>query len=247
MSHLDKLLAERDSSGMNHTVMYALLDNFIRIRDEIGIINSELMINEISEVIVSQCNDNDIISRFGDCTFTILSCNESTDETYEKANRIRSIIDKEIFEYSERSLITSTSIGICSIRKNDTSAEEIVSRADLACEAARSSGGNQVLVNSAIADNLIAQDTDNNHGEMVSSALDEDRIKIYYQPISSLNHSSDNHYEVLTRIVDKSGDIILPGEFFSMAAKSGKAVDIDLYVIENIMKMMSSNRSRARN
>jgi diguanylate cyclase (GGDEF)-like protein len=241
VSHLDNFLAEQDSSGMNHTVMYALLDNFIRIRDEIGIMNSEHVINEIAGIITSQCNDEDIISRFGDCTFAILSCNESTGETQEKANRIRSMIENKIFESSGRSLVTTSSIGICSIRKNDTSAEEIVSRADLACEAARSSGGNQVLINSAIADEIFSQGTNSKHEEMVKRTLDEDRIKIYYQPISSLNDSSNNHYEVLIRIVDESGNIILPGEFFSMAANCGMTVNVDLYVIENIMKMMSNN------
>jgi GGDEF domain-containing protein len=67
--------------------MYILLDNFIRIRDEIGIMNSELVINDISEIIASFCNDNDTVARFGDCTFAILSCNASTDDTLEKAKK----------------------------------------------------------------------------------------------------------------------------------------------------------------
>ena len=244
VSHLNALLAEHPGSDKNHTVMYILLDNFIRVRDEIGIMNSEHVINEISEIIASFCDDNDAISRFGDCTFAILSCNESADETQIKAEKIRSTVEHHIFEISGHSTITSTSIGICRIRGNDTCAEELISRADLSCEAARSSGGNKVMVNSAVTDEMIIMGSNVNHEEMISAALAEDRMMIYYQPISSLKDTHGKHYEILVRIVDESGNIILPGEFFSMAETTGQAVDIDLYVIEKVMRMMAENRNK---
>jgi diguanylate cyclase (GGDEF)-like protein len=244
ISHLNNLLAGQGESGAKQTVMYILLDNFVRIRNEIGIMNSEHVIDEISGIIASQCDNNDTIARFGDCTFAILIGNGSTDEAQEKAENIRSMIENHIFKYSEQSQTITTSIGICSIRKNDTSAEDVVSRADLACEAARVSGGNQVLVSSAIVDEMVTLDTNENHREMVSKTLSENRIKIYYQPISSLNDLQGSYYEVLTRVVDESGKIVLPGEFFSMAADSGQAKDIDLYVIESIMRMLSDNSDK---
>ena len=244
VSHLNTLLAEQPGSDKNHTVMYILLDNFIRVRDEIGIMNSEHVINEISEIIASFCDNNDTVSRFGDCTFAILSCNESTEETQEKAEKIRSTVEHHIFEIPGHSMITSTSIGICRIRGNDTSAEELISRADLSCEAARSSGGNKVMVNSAVTDEMIIMGSNLNHEEMISAALAEDRMMIYYQPISSLKDIPGSHYEILVRIVDGSGNIILPGEFFSMAETTGQAVDIDLYVIEKVMRMIAENREK---
>jgi diguanylate cyclase (GGDEF)-like protein len=244
VSHLNALLAEESGSDKNHTVMYILLDNFIRVRDEIGIMDSEHLINEISEIITSFCDDNDTISRFGDCTFAILSCNESTKETQEKAEKIRSTVEHYIFEISGNSVITSTSIGICRIRDNDTCAEEVISRADLSCEVARSSGGNKVMVNSAVTDEIVVTGSNVNHEEMVSSALTEDRMMIYYQPISSLKDIPGNHFEILVRIVDESGNIILPGEYFAMAETTGQAVDIDLYIIEKVMRMMAENQDK---
>ena len=238
VSHLNKILSTQDGSGMEHTVMFVFLDNFIRIRNEIGIINSVHVLAEVTGIITSSCCKDDIISQFGDCAFAILSCNESTDVTQKKAETIRSIVEEHIFESSDKSLVTTTSIGICSVRDNDTSAEAVVSRADRASEEARSSGGNQVLVNSAITDDMVAK---GGHDEIIRKTLSENRIRIYYQPISSLKSNTVDHYEVLIRIVDDAENIILPGEFFSIAENSGHATDIDLYVIENIMRMMSEN------
>jgi EAL domain-containing protein (putative c-di-GMP-specific phosphodiesterase class I) len=165
---------------------------------------------------------------------------------YEKAEKIRSTVEEHIFEASGKSLITTASIGICSTRDTDTTAEEVVSRADLACEAARSSGGNQVLENSASVDEVLHGGNEQ-HREMVRKTLSENRIRMYYQPISSLREISGNHYEVLTRIVDESENIILPGEFFSMAVSSGMAIDVDRHVIESIMLMLSENPEQEMN
>ena len=244
VTHLNTLLAEQADTDKNHTVMYILLDNFIRIRDEIGIMNSEHVIKEISDIIASFCNNSDTVSRFGDCTFAILSCNTGTDETQEKAEKIRAAVEHHIFEISGHSMITSTSIGICKIRGNDTCAEEIISRADLSCEAARSSGGNQVMVNSAVADDMIITGSNVNHEEMISATLAENRMMIYYQPISSLKDNPGDYFEILVRIVDGSGNIIMPGEFFSMAETTGQAIDIDLYVIEKVMQVIAENQGR---
>lgn len=244
VTHLNTLLTEQSDADRNHTVMYILLDNFIRIRDEIGIMDSEHVIHEISEMIAAFCNADDTVSRFGDCTFAILSCNAGTDETQEKAEKIRAAVEHHIFEISGHSMITSTSIGICKVRGNDTSAEEIISRADLSCEAARSSGGNQVMVNSAAADDMIITGSNVNHEEMIRATLAENRIMIYYQPISSLKDSTGDYFEILVRIVDDSGNSIMPGEFFSMAETTGQAIDIDLYVIEKVMQVMAENRDR---
>jgi len=242
--HLNKLITGQVDTDINSNVMYLLIDHFIRIRDEIGIMNSAHVINEIAEIIVSSCDDDDNVSRFGDCTFAVLTCNESTDETQAKAEKIRSMIEKHIFETPGHSMVVTTSIGICTVRKNDTCAENVISRADLACESARSSGGNQVLVNSAIADEMVIKSSTENHKEMISATLNENRIMLYYQPISCLKDIPGNHYEVLIRVVDESGGVILPGEFFSMAGTSGQTEDIDRHVIEKIMQMMFENRDQ---
>jgi len=239
VSRLNTLLAGKDSTGAKHTLMYVLLDNFIRVRDEIGVMNSERVVDEISGIIKSSCDGNDMMLRFGDCTFVVLCSNTSTDDAHNKAEQIRSTIESHIIEVAGHTLVTSTSIGICAVRGGDSDADQVISRADLACESARLSGGNQVVVNSAISDELCMPGSNARHAEIVDKVLVENRIKIYYQPISNLKDNLTNCFEILTRVVDENSDIILPGEFFTMAVNSGKATEVDRYVIENAMRMLS--------
>ncbi len=228
IENLNDTLAEPGNAEKTQAVMYVLIDNFIRIRDEIGIMNSEHVISGVAEIIASHCSDSDSITRFGDCTFAILCTDTNTADAREKAEKIRAAVESHIFEIAGHSVITSTSIGVCSVRTSDNNAEAVVARADLACESARTSGGNQVLVSSAVTDDIGTQGHNDNHAHIVSKILADNRIKIYYQSISSLSDEASHCYEVLTRIVDEDGNIILPGEFFSMAVHSGKAIDVDL-------------------
>jgi diguanylate cyclase (GGDEF)-like protein len=241
ISHLDGLLAEQEGAAARHTLMYVLLDNFIRVRDEIGVMSSEQVIAGIADIIASHCGASDLITRFGDCTFAVLCGDTSARETEQKAEGIRSTVENHIFEVAGRSLITTTSIGVCAIRGSDSGAEQVIARADLACESARLSGGNQVLVNSVVVDELCLPGGNCRHAEIVDRVLCENRIKIYYQPISNLKDNSIKCFEVLIRIVDENRNIILPGEFFAMAVNSGKAREVDLYVIESIMRTLAES------
>jgi len=241
LSHLGSLLARQECDAEHHTLMYILLDNFILIRDEIGIMESESLVKAVAKMIESACKADDYIARFGDCTFVVLCCNTTAGEVEETANTIRAAVEARIFEYNDRSLVATTSIGICSVRRNDANVEKLISRVDLACEAARLSGGNRVIVSSAIADEITITGNDEDYEEMVLSTLSENRVKIYYQPISCLRGQCGKHFEVLIRLVDESGDMILPGEFFAMAESFRHAHEVDRIVIDKAMKAMSES------
>ncbi len=240
---LNRLLGGQHAPGAGNSVVHLMLDNIAGIRDEIGIMHSEQLISEVAGVIASLCDGDDVLSRAGDNTFVLLCGNEEYKASQEKAEQIRSTIENRVFNCSGQSLTTTASIGICSVRDNDRNAADVIARAELASQMARSSGGNQVLASSAMADQMAVLDNKENNAELVTKTLEENRIRIYYQPITSLKSQHGSHFEVLIRVMDESGNLILPGEFFSMAEKTGHAVDIDLHVMEGIMRMMAENRS----
>ena len=239
IAHLNQLLADPGDAATGQALMYVLLDNFIHVRDDIGVLNSEQVVEEISALISSCCDGSDLIARFGDCTFAVLGNDTGTEATQKKAEQLRSTVENHILEVAGRTLVTSTSIGICAVRGSDTGAEQVISRADLACESARLSGGNQVVVNSALSDELCVPGNNTRHAEIVDRVLAEKRIKIYYQPISALKENANTCFEVLTRVIDENSDMILPGEFFTMAANSGKATAVDRHVIESVLKTLA--------
>jgi diguanylate cyclase (GGDEF)-like protein len=235
IARINEVLALPDEEKARHTLLYILLDNFMHVRDEIGVLQSARVIDETFAIIQTSCGANDVVSRFGDCTCAVLCKDAGTDESQAKAEQIRSSIEQHIFEVDGRSLLSSTSIGICALRGNDTNAEEVILRVDLACETARLAGGNRVVMNSGVSDELQLPLSNGRSADIVDRILAENRVKIYYQPISNLKENSVNCFEVLTRVVNENNNVILPAEFFAMAASLDKAVEVDRHVVECVL------------
>ncbi|HYQ70737.1 MAG TPA: EAL domain-containing protein [Gammaproteobacteria bacterium] len=241
ISSLEDILAQQETVGGHHSLMYVLLDNFVRIRDEIGLVGSGSVVREVEEIIEAECKEGDFVARFGDCTFAVLCSGVTAEEAEERACRICTTVEARIFEYNGKSLMTTTSIGVCSVRRNDVNPEDVISRVDVACDAARLSGGNRVIASSAVADALNMAGNTEERENMVRSTISENRVRIYYQPISSLRGQSGSHFEVLVRLVDNNGDMILPGEFFAMAESAGCASEVDRYVIDHVLQEISGS------
>jgi EAL domain-containing protein (putative c-di-GMP-specific phosphodiesterase class I) len=126
-------------------------------------------------------------------------------------------------------------------------AQSAYSRADLACELARTSGGNQVHVHSTTIDAQIDQEVDEKMDDMIRKTINDDRFYLVYQRVISLNGKAGGHYEVLLRILDEEGRVIMPGQFLSMAEKSPMIMEIDRRVIQIALQTLADNLEEGGN
>ena len=60
-----------------------------------------------------------------------------------------------------------------------------------------------------------------NMEHQINSALDHDRIIVYYQPIYSVKEQRFTSAEALVRMIDEQGNLIMPGEFIRVAEENG--------------------------
>ena len=241
---LQERLAQEPASQRHQSVYYVLLDNFAQIRKDIGFLNSDLVLKEISELVKSHFTAADVVARFGDNTFSILHDSDSVEEITDTAERLRELVEGHVAKAGGHSVITTASIGISIINEYTHNADDILTRADLACEVARTSDGNRVHVHSTIIDEQIDHGNEENWDNVVRKTLDDQRFYLSYQPIVSLDDVPGQRYEVLLRILDEDGNIVLPGQFLSVAERIGLAVDIDRYVIENAFRMIGEGNNK---
>jgi diguanylate cyclase (GGDEF)-like protein len=229
--------------GQQQAVAYILLENFRSIREEIGIAGSDIVVNDIARLIETACGQNDIIARFSDYVFTVLHYDSSEEGTQQFAETLRQRIGEHVSEVEGQVAATTCSIGISSINRHAGNAQNILSRADLACEVARSSGGNQIHIHSTAMDERMDAGHENEWDEVISATIREERFYLVYQPIVSLNGNTGSRYEVLLRIVDENGHVILPGQFLSIAEKTGKSGEIDRWVVDKAFSTLMEQRS----
>ena len=239
MKVLEENIITSGNSGKFQAVTFILLDNFKTIREQIGITATDTLISEIATLIREIYGHENTIARFGDYTFTVLNNYNYKEGAQQLAETLRARIEKYTLSVDAHTVNTTSSIGICVINDHVKDAQNAHSRADLACELARTSGGNQVHVHSTTIDAQIDHEVEEKMDDMVRKTIDDDRFYLVYQPVISLNGKAGGHYEVLLRVLDEEGHVILPGQFLSLAEKSPLIIEIDRRVIQTAFKTLA--------
>lgn len=113
--------------------------------------------------------------------------------------------------------------------------------ADLACYTAKDSGRNQVHVWSETDDSLNSRHRDMRWASRLKVALDEDRFLLYAQKILPVSgHANALRAEVLLRLEDDNGEIIMPGRFIPAAERFNLISKIDRWVIDSVIERLKN-------
>ena len=243
MQIVDTSIRDGVEADQLQAVVYILLDNFKSIREEIGIAGSDMVVNDIARLIESACGQDDTVARFSEYAFTVLRYDSNVEGVQQLAETLQQRIGEHVSDVEGQAATTTCSIGICIINKHSYSAQNVLSRADLACEVARSSGGDQIHIHSTAVDEKMDAVNEDKWDEVISATIREERFYLVYQPIVSLNGVAGGRYEILLRIVDEEGHVILPGQFLSIAEKIGKSGEIDRWVIDTAFRTLMEQRS----
>lgn len=76
--------------------------------------------------------------------------------------------------------------------------------------------------------------------------LEEDRLVLYSQPVVRLVDQTPVHHEILVRVKDDDGTIILPSHFIELAESTGMIQEIDTRVVEKLIQHMSERKEMGR-
>ncbi len=239
MKLLEECINEQHSASDHRALIYITLDNFKVIREEYGISTSDTLLCDIARLLEDSCGDKDCLSRFGDYSFTLVHYDSDEEKTLALCETLLHRIAGHLSEVNGRAITTTGSIGCCAISNKSNDVQAIISYADMACEVARSSGGNQIHNHSAIVNEQIGQENEPEWDNIIRTTINEERFYLTYQPIVSLKGDNRKRYEVLLRVLDEAGRVILPGQFLSIAEKTGLGAEIDYWIISTALHKLA--------
>lgn len=143
------------------------------------------------------------------------------------------LIDKEIFHFQQHEINARVTAGISFSEKNNK-----LITADLALQAAKRDNKDYLVFYEEL-DNLQEYENNMKWTKKVKTALKEDNIVVFYQPLINNKTMKADKYECLVRM--KDGDkIVSPFFFLDVSKKSNQYVHITKIVIEKACKKFSN-------
>jgi len=236
------------------SLLYVIIDAFHEIRSAVGIATSDTIIKEIAAKLEETVTKDEFLTRFSDHSFTLLYRHDEADEAEALASSICTVISDYVFEGTDDLINPTCSIGIAH-SEVDKSSQDFLNQAYLACESARNQGGNRVEIYDASSvqeeqeqeqEQGEKKGTETNISELLRHALENDRLRLVYQPVVSLQGDTRENYAVLTRLLDKNDEEIMPDYFLGEAEQSGQMVAVDHWVVKNAIRELAQQREEGR-
>ena len=236
-ARLRRALATNRSERM--ALLFIDLDQFKLINDTSGHIAGDQLLVQLAMAMREQLREEDVLARLGGDEFGVLLQDVVDREAAMMvAERLRLAIDGYVFVWDRRSYISSASIGGTMIEGRGESLKELLAQVDTACYTAKDAGRNRVYFYS---DDDVA--TLRHRGEMdwvnrIRSALDESRMVLAYQEFMQLTGHANKPapcVELLLRLMDEEGRLVMPGAFLPAAERYGLMPRIDRWVIDTAL------------
>ncbi|MGK5028963.1 EAL domain-containing protein [Janthinobacterium sp. MDT1-19] len=229
-------------NGHAHALLYLDLDQFKIINDTCGHAAGDVLLQLLAKMLQGQMRDSDILARLGGDELGVLLPHCPLEHARLIGEQLRQSVREFPFAWDEHSFELGVSIGIAEINQDSKSMSELLSAADQACCLAKEQGRNRLHVYQE-ADVMLAQ----RHGEILwisrlNEAFAHHYFRLYAMPIVHLRDSPEQHDEVLIRIRNSQGDLILPGAFIPAAERYDMMLSIDRWVIRAVCQHIQSVR-----
>jgi diguanylate cyclase (GGDEF)-like protein len=234
-------LATARERGLEHALLYIDLDQFKLINDTCGHMAGDELLRRLTQVLNDEVRESDTLARLGGDEFGVLleSCPRPVAEGI--ARDILGAVRAFRFPWVDKTFAVGASIGLMPITQTSTTIGDILSKADMACYAAKDGGRNRIHVYSETDSELMQR-----HGEMewvseIEAALEDDRFMLCAQRIQPLTSDEDppDHVELLIRLRSQGGGLVPPGDFIPAAERYGLMPRVDRWVADRAIDWLS--------
>ncbi|MGD1919780.1 MAG: EAL domain-containing protein [Pleurocapsa sp.] len=213
---------------------YLDLDRFKIVNDTAGHLVGDRLLSELAQLLQNMIRKEDTLGRLGGDEFGLLLEGCSIKEAEQVCEQLINAITNYRLKWENVEFDVGVSIGLVGNYGASTEAEELLSRADLACYQAKNLGRGRVYVAENNNQELDLQQAQMGHIANVSKAIKENRFYLVKQLIKPIvdDGKQRQHYELLLRLRDRSGNLIAPEEFIPVAERYGVITIVDRWVLK---------------
>jgi diguanylate cyclase (GGDEF)-like protein/PAS domain S-box-containing protein len=235
-------LIEKEEHQEHYSILFYMdLNHFKQINDTFGHNIGDKLLLEVAERLQLLNIPNKYLSRIGGDEFILVVPfdNKLASITKEKAQQMALNIKKifnPAFDIEGLDLYMTTSIGIVLIEPKSDNTEQIIRQADMAMYQTKREGLNNIRFYNHTLDIKQQELTSLQHD--LKSAIENNELELYYQPIVSIQNNKLNAIESLVRWNHPTKGIIMPNMFIPMATESGLITKVGWWVAKEVCRQL---------
>lgn len=230
-------------------LLFLDLDHFKYVNDNFGHrFGDELLIGVGSALLDLTRTSGGELFRLGGDEFAIHLPGELRERAVQAAELALDAIRHFRFKTSDHKTISNlaASMGIALYPFHGADLPTLLSNVDISMYQAKDLGRNRYMLYDQSSESLRTTHRRIHWAKKLRDALDEDRLVLFSQPVVRLRDKQTIHHEILVRIRDDDGGYILPSNFIKIAESLGLVQEIDLRVLEKLLKFMRDNKQMGK-
>jgi diguanylate cyclase (GGDEF)-like protein/PAS domain S-box-containing protein len=237
---LADLIESARTENKQHALLYMDLDNFKTVNDTSGHAAGDELLRQLTTVMQARMRGADALARLGGDEFGGLLESCPLDQAVRIANGMREAIRDFRFVWQDKTFGVGVSIGLVTIDSASISVGKVLATADATCYEAKSKGRDRVQVYRAKDAESGEQSGELQMLSQINRAFELGNFRLYRQKIITLgaNDADEPHYEVLVRMVDRSGALIAPSGFMPAAERYNLLSSIERWVISSMVEFL---------
>lgn len=226
-----KTLEAKIKANQKGFTVYAIdLDRFKPINDIYGHATGDLVLQALGAKLQSLVRGNDIVARLGGDEFAILQ-SDVVDEADVTALATRIVNQMRTPLWLKGyNLLVGASIGVASFPAQGDNATALLGNADLALYKAKKSGGNTFCTFDAELRSGLQYRL--NVEEELKSAVTNNELELYYQPVVVAGTGAIQGFEALMRWRHPIRGLLPPSEFIQIAEDAGLMTELGNWTIK---------------
>ncbi len=242
---LKRSLEKDEKDNESDVLCYVDLDQFKVVNDTCGHIAGDKLLTNVTHILRTNIRESDVLARLGGDEFGLLIKNCSIEKAVEISTVLHNAIKEFHFSWEGKVFSIGSSMGLVRVSSEIGSIAEVMSAADSACYVAKDKGRNRIYAHTMNDQELMSR-----HGEMqwvhkINEAFENSRFRLFRQIVKPLLETNNPvHYEVLIRMKDEHGNIVLPMAFIPAAERYNIMPAIDRWVIETSFSMIAQEKNR---
>jgi diguanylate cyclase (GGDEF)-like protein/PAS domain S-box-containing protein len=244
---LQRTLEQALQSGDVGAVLFIDIDHFKDVNDNFGHRSGDQLIVGVSGVLKEAAKEfNGQVFRLGGDEYAVHLPEALRATASRAAEHLLDAMRHYRFQSSAQQRVSSltASVGIALYPFHGSDVTGLLSNADIAMYLAKDGGRNRWVLYDQDALSLRRTHNRVQWANRLRDVLDADRLVLYYQPVVRLTDLRTVHCEILVRLRDDSGNIVLPGQFIEYAESLGIVQEIDTRVVERLIEYLRSPEGR---